>query len=72
MGFLCNCLVKLAKNGSDESDISVETDSQGLLPPSGLELYPLLMWSFQSIQSLAFNFHVPSRTKATLRVYQDL
>ena len=34
MGFLCNCLVKLAKNGSDESDISVETDSQGLLPPS--------------------------------------
>lgn len=30
MVFLCNCLVKLAKNGSDDSDISVETDSQGL------------------------------------------
>ena len=30
MAFLCNCLVKLAKNESDESDISVETDSQGL------------------------------------------
>lgn len=34
MVFLCNCLVKLAKNGSDESDISVETDSQGLLSAS--------------------------------------
>jgi len=30
MAFLCNCLVKLAKNGSDDSDISVETDNQGL------------------------------------------
>jgi len=28
MAFLCNCLVKLAKNGSDHSDISVETDNQ--------------------------------------------
>lgn len=34
MVFLCNCLVKLARNGSDESDISVETDSQGLLSAS--------------------------------------
>ena len=28
------------------------------------------MWSFQSIQSVAFNFHVPSPTKASLRFYQ--
>lgn len=34
MAFLCNCLVKLAKDGSDESDISVETDSQGSSTPS--------------------------------------
>lgn len=34
MAFLCNCLVKLAQNGGDESDISVETDSQGLSTPS--------------------------------------
>lgn len=30
MTFLCNCLVKLAQSGSDESNMSVETDSQGL------------------------------------------
>lgn len=34
MAFLCNCLVKLAQNGGDESNISVETDSQGLSTPS--------------------------------------
>ena len=30
MTFLCNCLVKLAQSGNDESNMSVGTDSQGL------------------------------------------
>ena len=30
MTFLCNGLVKLAQSGNDESNMSVETDSQGL------------------------------------------
>ena len=42
MTFLCNCLVKLAKNGGDESDISVEADSQGLSTPSSSAYVELL------------------------------
>ena len=30
MVYLCQCLVKFAQKGGDESDLSLEADSQGL------------------------------------------